>query len=295
MSKDYQNNPINGKEHVREQLSDYMDGLLAGEARDGVRAHLETCADCRADYIELRATRKLMQSMPPVAAPRAFTLTPEMAGKARKTSFWEGFFGRQNAPRLATGSLVAFLLLFLFVAGDFLGKVNPEAASIRTANSQSAPAVPSGGSAPQPAAAGASDAAAAPTDTTAPSGARGAPVNPYAQNQTSPSNGAESQPTASPMLAAAPQVSSTPGETGTDGSAKQNTQSNPITASGNSSPTTITLGELPDAHSFGTSAIPPPSGAPSDNGGTGWIVLQIGLLALGLGLGVAAFIAWRRS
>jgi anti-sigma factor RsiW len=303
MSKDYQNNPINGEEHVHEQLSDYMDGLLVSDVRDAVRSHLETCADCRADYIEMRATRKLMQSMPPVAAPRAFTLTPEMAGKVRKPSFWASFFVRQNAPRLATGSLVAFLLLFVLIGNDFLGKANSQSAPLplMVTSSQSPPSVSSGGAAQLPGAPGPSGlAAAAPTNTTAPNAAE-VQGNAGGQDQTPHPDAAVPQPTSAPLQgfasAATPQESSTPDENSAGGSAKQGAQPNTVTASGNSSPTTTTLNysqynQTPEPHI----AVPPsPAASPSENSSTGWIILQIGLLALGLGLGVAAFIAWRRS
>jgi len=127
--------------HVREQLSDYMDGLLPSDAHDAVRAHLEECADCRAEYVELKATQQLLQAMPAIAAPRSFTLTPEMAGTARKASFWERFFVPQNAPRLATGSVFAFLLLFFFLASSSIpGKFEmqtspPESSQYRVAPS----------------------------------------------------------------------------------------------------------------------------------------------------------------
>jgi anti-sigma factor RsiW len=279
MSKDYQNNPINGEEHVYEQLSEYMDGLLSGSARDAVRAHLETCVDCRADYIELRATQKLMQSMPSVAAPRAFTLTPEMAGKARKRSFWESFFVRQNAPRLATGSFVAFLLLFLLIGNDLLGKASPNRPAFATHTSQSAPSTSNGGAASQPPASGAAVPEAAPTQTTAPAAA------------------AVPQSTPAPFGPAAPAPeSSPPGETGTDGLAK-GAQPNTVVASGNSSPTTTTLNSSPFDESSSThiAVAPAPAASPPDNSSVGWIVLQLGLFALALGLGAAAFIAWRRS
>src|SRR5437762_6273454 len=117
MSKINPDNPIDGGGHVRERLSEYMDGMLSSDEQEAVRSHLEQCTDCRADYVELRATQKLMQNMPTVPAPRAFTLTPEMAGQLRKPSFWERLFVPRNAPRLATGSVVAFLLLILVLAG----------------------------------------------------------------------------------------------------------------------------------------------------------------------------------
>jgi anti-sigma factor RsiW len=302
MSNEYRNNPINGEEHVHEQLSDYMDGLLPGAEREAVRAHLETCVDCRADYIELRATRKLMQNMPAVTAPRAFTLTPEMASKVRKPSFWEALFVRQNAPRLATGSLVAFLLLFLFVANDFLGKGNPEAASTVAFNHYSAPSVSSGDTSQPPSASSAggqsaiaptSQAAAAATNTTAPSAAE-APDQTLETEVVAP---LATPPAPQAFSAiATPQESSSSSDTGVAGTGAAGAPpNNGVTASGNSSPTTTTLSETPDESAVSKSAIPPQAAPPPGNNDTGWIVLQIALLGLGLGLGAAAFIAWRRS
>ena len=68
-----------GGEHVDQLLTPYIDNDLDAEARAQVRKHLQECADCRADYVELQATRKLLGSLPAVIPPRAFTITPEMA------------------------------------------------------------------------------------------------------------------------------------------------------------------------------------------------------------------------
>src|SRR5690349_14284568 len=104
-----------GGEHVDHLLSSYMDNDLESEARSAVRRHLQECSDCRATYIELEATRKLLGSLPTVPPPRAFTITPEMARvraprKAAPPTFWERFFSPHNAPRFAFGSLVAVVL-----------------------------------------------------------------------------------------------------------------------------------------------------------------------------------------
>ena len=183
MSKNDPDNPINDGEHVRERLSDYIDGALPSGEREAVRSHLEECADCRADYVELRATQKLMQNLPSVPAPRAFTLTPEMAGQVRKPSLWERLFVPRNAPRLATGSVVAFLLLIVVLAGTngLLGSngertVSPLAGTFAAGSEPAAP-----------------KAAAAPTSTTAAANASGF-------------SGVEPTTTAGPQLAPGPAV-----------------------------------------------------------------------------------------
>ncbi len=116
MGKSYRDNEIDSEGHVQDLLSAYIDKSLDETGRARVRAHLEGCADCRADLVELQATQRLLQSMPVAAVPRAFTLTPEMAAKARKTSLWERIFSPRLAPTFATGSVVAFLVLIFMLA-----------------------------------------------------------------------------------------------------------------------------------------------------------------------------------
>src|SRR5437773_1733695 len=96
-------------EHVKGLLSGYIDNRLGRSRRTQVREHLKVCADCRADYIELRATQHLLQSLPTVPPPRAFTLTQDMV--AAKTGFWQRLLAPRNSPRFAMGSVLAFTLL----------------------------------------------------------------------------------------------------------------------------------------------------------------------------------------
>jgi anti-sigma factor RsiW len=301
MSKGYYNNPINGEEHVREHLSDYMNGLLSDSDRKAVRAHLEECADCRADYIELRATRRAMQSLPTVPAPRAFTLTPEMARRARKPSFWESFFVPRNAPRLATGSLVAFLLLALFVGNDFLG--NRSSLDISTAPAgQAVPNAGYNGTGSQPLAASTATTAAAaagPTSTTAAVGDQSQGL----------ANSAAAAPTSTEVSSAsgaislavpAPNASTSSAEAGTPApSTSAKHVDTGVTAGGNSSPTTTTLqgppvqGLEPNPPEVAPQATTAP--APTGNVSTSLIVLQAGLLVVALGLAAGAVIAWRHK
>src|SRR2546421_122215 len=62
--------------HVLDRLSAYIDNSLGKAGQEKVRVHLEGCAECRADYLELLATRQMLRSMPAVVPPRAAEATP---------------------------------------------------------------------------------------------------------------------------------------------------------------------------------------------------------------------------
>jgi hypothetical protein len=72
-------------EHVRADLSAYLDGALAAARRSEVDAHLATCPSCRASLAELRSTALLIGALPaalpsrnlvPALAPRMNWLRP---------------------------------------------------------------------------------------------------------------------------------------------------------------------------------------------------------------------------
>jgi hypothetical protein len=106
--------------HIEEQLSAYIDGALNPGERDTMRLHMEGCAECRAAHDSLLLTRSLVRSMPQVAPPRAFTLTPEMVAPARPSGFWGRLFAPRNAPRLATASALSFTLVVAMLVGNLL-------------------------------------------------------------------------------------------------------------------------------------------------------------------------------
>ncbi len=64
---------------VTDDLSASLDGMVDDRVRAGVEGHLVTCADCRAELAELRATVRLLQSLPVPAPRRSFQLGPEHA------------------------------------------------------------------------------------------------------------------------------------------------------------------------------------------------------------------------
>ncbi len=105
---------LNNSGHVIEQISAYLDGALDDVASDRVDAHLTGCAQCRAEYTEVRATRQLLRNTVTVPPPRAFTLTEEMIGRKRWS--WGRLLVPRNVPRLLSGSAAVFALVaILFV------------------------------------------------------------------------------------------------------------------------------------------------------------------------------------
>jgi hypothetical protein len=120
------NNKYNNSEHVIEQISAYLDGALDDELSNEVRAHIDGCTECHAEYIEVRATRQLLRNVPAIQPLRAFTLTPEMV--QRKVWLWERLLVPRNVPRLATGSVMAFALVLLILVGNVGGITSNDAA-----------------------------------------------------------------------------------------------------------------------------------------------------------------------
>lgn len=121
------NNRMSDSEHVVEQISSYLDGALDDTMGDYVRAHIESCVECRAEYVEVRVTRQLLRSVSAVSPPRAFTLTQEMV--ARRVWLWHRLLVPRNAPRLATGSVLTFGLVALLLLGNLGGLFSPAAQS----------------------------------------------------------------------------------------------------------------------------------------------------------------------
>ncbi len=121
-------NRYNNSEHVIEQISAYLDGALDDALSNEVRAHIDGCTECHAEYIEVRATRQLLRNVPAIQPLRAFTLTPEMV--QRKVWLWERLLVPRNVPRLATGSVLAFALVLLLLIGNVGGVISNETSQL---------------------------------------------------------------------------------------------------------------------------------------------------------------------
>ncbi len=64
-------------------LSAYLDKQVAADTRRRVESHLAGCAVCQAELESLRQTVMLLQALPRVPVPRAFTLSEALAGIRR--------------------------------------------------------------------------------------------------------------------------------------------------------------------------------------------------------------------
>ncbi len=102
-----------------ETLSAYLDGELTPKKQSRLEKQLITRADLRTALEELRRTRAILRSQPPIKAPRNFTLSPGMVGlqSARSPA-------RRFAPRLypvfQLTSALASVLFVLVMLGDIL-------------------------------------------------------------------------------------------------------------------------------------------------------------------------------
>jgi anti-sigma factor RsiW len=103
-----------------ELLSAYLDDQLSAKARVELENRLATDENLQVKLEELRITRNVMRSLPPIKAPRNFALTAEMVGIRRRTS--------RASMVMAFASVAASFLLVLTIAGDVLFSVGLPAA-----------------------------------------------------------------------------------------------------------------------------------------------------------------------
>ncbi len=83
------------------QLSEYLDGQLGAEAARKLEARLALSAELRQGLDDLRRTRAMLRALRPHPVPHNFTLTRAMAAEARRVSRW--------FPVLSFSSVIATL------------------------------------------------------------------------------------------------------------------------------------------------------------------------------------------
>ena len=105
-------------------LSAYLDGELSGREREQFERQLQNDDALQHRYEELKRTRVMLRSMPPLRAPRNFLLTPEMVGQKEK-------FSRAFPILRFASAFAAFLLVLLFL-GDFFVIPSPVLAPMRS-------------------------------------------------------------------------------------------------------------------------------------------------------------------
>ncbi len=110
--------PVRGHVQV-ELLSAYLDQQASPAERAYVDAHVQQCAECRAELESLRRTVLLLQALPRVPVPRAFTLSEAQVGIRRPDTSrgWLGGFVR-GLGAVAAIALVAFVAVSVLRPAD---------------------------------------------------------------------------------------------------------------------------------------------------------------------------------
>ena len=98
----------------REQLSAYFDGELSAGEAEALRAHLEDCADCRAELDALRAAARALSALPAVSAPddlkakilAAVEAEAETTGSRSRSAWVRAFWPTAAVVAIAVGLML---------------------------------------------------------------------------------------------------------------------------------------------------------------------------------------------
>lgn len=104
-------------ERVRDRLSDFHDGSLAGEDLRGVADHLQECRECKAESEGLKETVALLRNLPPGKAPPQLmkgVMARIAATEPRGVPLWKKLFlpAHVKIPLEAAAAVLLFLLVF---------------------------------------------------------------------------------------------------------------------------------------------------------------------------------------
>lgn len=96
-----------------QDLSAYLDHELNPSERSNFEKRLQNEAELRATLLDLRRTRAVLRSQPPVRIPRNFTLKPEQVGVRQQS---------RNYPIWGLVSVLASLVFIVLLVGDLVGQ-----------------------------------------------------------------------------------------------------------------------------------------------------------------------------
>ena len=99
----------------RELLSAFMDGELNPAETAGVKAHVESCADCKSELHELHALKSSLQSLPAREMPAELRVEIRQEAETKLVPAWKKW---ALAPRIfipATGFALALLSAGLWI------------------------------------------------------------------------------------------------------------------------------------------------------------------------------------
>jgi anti-sigma factor RsiW len=94
--------------HEKEDLSGYLDGALTGAERGRIEAHLQDCAECRAELEDLRAVSGLVKGLPQKPLPTGFLQRLETRRSQDRPEGWASL----SAPRNLAWAACAVTVMF---------------------------------------------------------------------------------------------------------------------------------------------------------------------------------------
>ncbi len=106
--------------HVRDKLSEYIDGMLSQEEASTVKEHLDRCPDCMEEYTEMAKIIGHMSGMEPLETPESFVeKVHERLEKASslKKIIKRLFFPLKIKLPLELAGLAAAALLVVYITG----------------------------------------------------------------------------------------------------------------------------------------------------------------------------------
>ena len=109
-------------EEAKEQLQDYLDGLLPEESRKALEEHLKGCSVCASEFDGLRRVVDALRSLPKERAPEVLKERIERAVMDERLSFWRTF----TAVSTAAAALLLALLIFSFYWQPIRHETPPE-------------------------------------------------------------------------------------------------------------------------------------------------------------------------
>lgn len=103
---------------VRGQFSSYLDGAVTGVAMHSIAAHLESCAECAADFAAWRTTQQLLTGLGPAKLPADLALRLRVAVSQERART-----ARQSLARLQVRWQNTFAPLLLQVSAGVASAV----------------------------------------------------------------------------------------------------------------------------------------------------------------------------